>query len=63
MHTAPLIARGRENISEVPPPRRGNARLASRAALTYSGVRTSGSDSLTFALARDTCRLCRFNSL
>lgn len=43
-------------------PRAAGARLASRAALICSGVRTSGSDSLTCCFARATCRLCRFAS-
>lgn len=37
-------------------------RLASRAALISSGVRTSGSDTFTFFFARATARLCRFTS-
>src|SRR4051794_23069847 len=39
------------------------ARLASRAAASCSGVRTSGSDNFTRCLARLTWRLCLFTSL
>ena len=38
-------------------------RLTSRAAFTCSGVLRSGSDTLTCCLARETWRLCRFNSI
>jgi hypothetical protein len=38
-------------------------RLNSRAAFNCSGVLTSGSDTLTRALARETCLLCRFSNL
>jgi hypothetical protein len=38
-------------------------RLASRAAVSCSGVLTSGSDSRSRPLARETWRLCRFCSL
>jgi len=38
-------------------------RLTSRAALICSGVLRSGSDTLTCSRARETWRLCRFNSL
>src|SRR5450432_3508950 len=38
-------------------------RLSSRAAANCSGVRTSGSETLTRSFARKTCRLCRFSNL
>ena len=38
-------------------------RLTSRAAVTCSGVLRSGSETLTCCRARETWRLCRFNSL
>src|SRR6266849_2128849 len=43
-------------------PRLVSGRLASLAASICSGVRTSGSDSLTCSFARATWRLCRFAS-
>ena len=45
------------------PSRLRSGRLASLAAAICSGVLTSGSDSLIFIFARETCRLCRFASL
>src|SRR5438034_2443280 len=43
--------------------RRRSGRLASRAAAICSGVRTSGSESLTFSRERETWRLWRLASL
>ena len=53
------VAYGSRRVSR----RVATLRLTARAALTCSGVRTSGSDTLTRCRARETWRLCRFSSL